>query len=126
MKSKEPYKISFFIPGLPRTTNSGGRAHWAMKAKEARFWKNCVHLVTVGKRPESPLKKARLTLVRYSSAECDFDGLVSSFKHVIDGLKDSGIIENDKQANLPDPKYLWEKAPPKKGQVFIAVEEIRE
>jgi hypothetical protein len=126
MPPSEPYRVSFSLPGLPATTNSGGRTHWAVKVKEANMWKRLVGLAASNKRPLKPLKKAKLMLVRYSSSECDFDGLVSSFKHIIDGLVESGILENDKPSNIGQSQYLWEKAPPKNGRIFVAVEEVVE
>lgn len=117
--------LEFELGFLPKTTNSGGRAHWAIKAKEAREIKCMVwgkvrlSGVTFRKRP---LERAKLTLTRCSSSEPDFDGLVSSFKHVIDGLVDAGVIRNDKGSTIGQPEYRWEKAKPKKGGVRVCVE----
>lgn len=78
----------------------------------------------MGKRPPEPLKYARLTLVRFSSVCPDFDGLVSSWKPVIDGLIHARIIEDDSMKNIGMPKFHWEKAPPKKGWILVRVEEL--
>lgn len=119
------YKLEFTIDELPATTNSMGRAHWAIKAKQARVWK--VRVGWACKKhglPKAPLKTAHLTLIRYSSICPDADGLVSSFKHVIDGLVDIGVLENDKMANIGMPDYQWEKAPQKKGYIRVIVEQL--
>lgn len=91
---------------------------------EARKWKKIVtdHTILHKAIPPKPLKRAKLTLTRCSSQEPDFDGLVSSFKHIIDGLILGGIIENDKMSNIGQPTYIWEKAPREKGKVIIEVE----
>lgn len=73
-----------------------------------------------------PLERARLTLTRYSSVAPDFDGLVSSFKHIIDGLIDAGVIVGDSMKVIGAPTYLWEKTSPAKGRVKVIVEEVVE
>lgn len=113
------------IAGFPKTINAMGRKHWALKAKEATRWKNLVHDMCVFHRIAGlNLKKAKLTLTRFSSRECDFDGTVSSFKHVIDGLVQAKVVENDKTSNIGQPTYLWEAAKPGKGKIRIKIETV--
>lgn len=102
-----------------------GRSHWAIKAKEANSWKTQVawKVRELG-APIRPLKIAKLTLIRFSSSEPDPDGLVSSFKHIIDGLVEADVLENDKMSNIGMPAYSWQKCPRGKGSVQIIVEEI--
>lgn len=115
--------IDFDIPGLPKTTNSGGRAHWAVKAKEAREWKRFVYAcVRSSGFKGGPFPKAKLTLTRHSAVEPDFDGLVSSFKHVIDGLVEAGVIPSDKPSVIGQPDYRWERAPRGRGYIRVKVE----
>jgi len=123
-EKKDPYRLEVEIPGLPKTTNAGGRAHWSAKVKEARHWIEMVALVTAGKRPRSPLPKVKLTLTRYSSREPDYDGCVSTFKHVIDGLVHARIITDDKISNIGSPTYCWVEAKPNQGKVRVIVEEV--
>lgn len=118
------YELEFTIPGLPSTTNSSGRKHWAIKAKEARQWKTWVYYEVHKHRPTEPLLKARLTLTRVSSGECDSDGLVSSFKHVIDGLVYAGILVNDRFSNIGMPEYRQLKCAPKQGHIMVKIEEL--
>lgn len=118
-------KLEFEIMGLPKTTNSGGRDHWAKKVKEAKKWKEFVFLCVRGAGfNETPFPKAKLTLTRFSSVEPDFDGLVSSFKHIIDGLVMAGVIPNDKPSFIGQPTYLWEKCSPGGGKVRVVVEKL--
>lgn len=116
--------IVFELPGLPKTTNSGGRAHWAAMAREARFWTRCVFFAVRPYKPRTPFSKAELCLTRFSATEPDFDGLVSSFKHVIDGLIGAGVIANDKPSAIGQPQYHWAHAPRGKGKIQVKVREI--
>lgn len=118
------YEIEFEIQDLPKTYNAMGRSHWAVKAKEARKWKNIVGIKTSGRGPPNPLQRALLVLTRYSSKCPDPDGLVSSFKSTIDGLQQAGIIINDTFAVIGMPTYLWEKAPKGKGKIKVKIEEV--
>lgn len=119
------YRLEFRINVLPSSTNSIGRKHWTIKAKEAREWKTWVALMAKSKGlPKAPLKKANLTLTRGSSVAPDADGLVSSFKHVIDGLVYAKVLENDRMDNIGMPDYRWEKAPQKNGWISVVVEEV--
>lgn len=121
-KESVTYELKFEIKGLPHSTNSIGRKHWGAKANEARRWRRIVHetiLFEGHQRPKTPLKRAELTLTRFSSVCGDADGIASSFKHVIDGLVDAGIIENDRIKNIGFPKYDWQFA--KKGQGKISI-----
>lgn len=126
--STEPklYSLEFRLEGLPKTTNSGGRAHWAVKALEARKWKNSVAGMVGTNKPKEPLQKAKLTLRRCSSSAPDFDGLVSSFKHVVDALQDCGVIVNDKMTTIGTPTYEWFPASRGKGFITVKVEELRD
>jgi hypothetical protein len=119
------YKILLRLQGLPSTTNSGGRRHWAIKVKENRAWGLYMRsqLLEAG-LPERPLMKAKLTLTRCSSAEPDFDGLVSSFKILIDHLVKNGVIIDDRSSVIGQPTYLWKKERPTMGHILIEVEGI--
>ncbi|HRH25102.1 MAG TPA: hypothetical protein PLQ20_02065 [Candidatus Paceibacterota bacterium] len=91
--------------------------------KHAKKWKyqvllSCKRLYIC----DLQLKTAKLTLTRCSSIECDFDGLVGSFKHITDALVEAGVIENDKPSNIGQSVFLWEKAKPKQGKVRIKIE----
>lgn len=119
------YRLEFKINALPSSTNSIGRKHWAVKAREAREWKTLVAIMSKSKGlPTTPLKKAKLTLTRGSSVSPDADGLVSSFKHVIDGLVYAKVLENDRMDNIGMPDYRWEKAPQNNGWISVVVEEV--
>ena len=115
--------VAFEIPALPRMTNNSGRTnnHWSDRAKEAKQWQTAVMAMVGSQRPPSPLSLARLVLTRFSSVPPDPDGLVSGFKHIIDGLVHARVLKDDKWTNIGMPEYRWEKAPAKKGKVRVEV-----
>ena len=121
----EPYVLEFTLQGLPARTNSA-HTSWRARYAEARKWKSMVASAVILKRakPERPLTKAKLTLTRHSSIRPDYDGLVSGFKHVIDGLIEAGVIENDRDENVGIPEYRWEKAAQRNGFITVRVEEV--
>lgn len=116
------YFIEFELQGLPKTTNSLAASKWQLRHAHAKRWKREVAIAVGQNRPESPLKSAKLVLTRCSARPCDFDGLVSSFKHIIDGLTEAGIIENDDLTRIGIPTYIHEKAGRNKGKIRVRVE----
>lgn len=118
------YVFEFELKGLPRMSNSLLRGHWRSRIAYTQRWKYQVRLACLGEEPKVPLERAKLTLTRCSTNEPDFDGLVSGFKSIVDGLVEARILANDKQANIGQPVYLWEKAKRGMGQVKIKVEEV--
>lgn len=121
---KPVYTLEFQLPGLPKLANQLLRSHWGTKVGHANTWKRKVWRAAWVYKPVTPLTRAKLTLTRVSSREPDYDGLVSSFKSVIDGLVEAGILANDKRENVGVPEYLWRKGPRSPGKVIVRVEEI--
>lgn len=118
------YTFEFEIDELPKTVNAQSSMHWRRKGEYVRCWHSMVAAKLAGNKPEMPLLHARLTLTRLSSVEPDFDGLVSSFKPVIDGLIVCGVIANDRPSNIGQSRYLWAKARPGKGGIKVKIESI--
>lgn len=116
------YRLEFEIMGLPKTTNAQTSMHWAQKAKMTRYWHQMVALAVGPNRPPKPLSKAILTLTRFSSRCPDPDGLVSTFKHVIDGLVRYSVLKDDRYENISMPIYKWEKTGTKNGKIKVLVE----
>lgn len=93
--NKGSYRLEFDIAGTPKATNALlGYGFWT-KHKNADLWKNLVAWRIHGKTPERPLMRAKITLVRFNNRMLDFDGLVASFKPVVDGLVGCGVLWND-------------------------------
>jgi len=74
-------------------------------------------------RPEKPLSRAKVIFTRHSSTPPDDDNLAGSFKSVRDGLKDAGVIVDDKSANIV-AEYRWSKTDRNKGFITVEIEEI--
>jgi hypothetical protein len=118
------YNLRIIIPQLPAITSNGSHGHWLKTARKQREWRRLV-VYNVGFRtPDKPLEKASVTFIRHSSVQPDDDNLRISFKSVRDGLKDAGVIIDDKPANLPNPIYKWERAPKGAGFISIFIQEI--
>lgn len=116
------YFLEIEIFGLPKMPNQVLRGHWTNAHKNSKKWVSQVWMKCWHKKPEMPLKQAKLVLTRHTMRPPDFDGLVGSFKPVIDGLVRAGIIENDTQDCIGQPVYLREKAGRGKGKITITVE----
>lgn len=116
------YSLEFKIEGLPRTAN-GSHGHWRSKAAETKRWKQATFASAWPSRPTTPLEQAKLTLTRHSSSQPDYDGLVHSFKAIIDGLRQAKVLADDKIMNIGRPEYLWVKCAPKLGHVTIKVQQ---
>ena len=121
-----PFFLKLELPGLPRTTNANSRGKLRDRLREKRLWKRTVWLLVreQGGPPVEPIKQAALKLTRFSSAEPDYDGLVSSFKHVIDGLVESGVLAGDKRVHIGVPDYQWVRCPAGKGKCTVEVNEV--
>ncbi len=115
--------VEFKIMGLPKSSNTLLRRHWALVSKEKKMWHHFV-LVNCMTYEAEPMTKARLTLTRYSSVEMDADNLAASFKFVVDGLVKAGVILDDKPSVIGQPQYFWKKTTPKNGHITVRVEEV--
>lgn len=118
------YVLEFRLEGLPKMANQLLRGHWRVKHKHATKWKEAVAKACDGRKPRRPLVSAALKLVRASSSEPDTDGLISGFKHIVDGLVECGVLVNDKPSNIGIPDYRWEKCKRKEGHVRVRVESV--
>lgn len=121
MECKAQYKLKITLPILPKSTNQQTRMHWAAKAKMVKEIKVAVLAIVGRNKPSKPLEHAKLVLTRHSASQPDYDGLVSSFKHVLDGLIECGVLEDDDWDHIGAPTYLWELAPRKKGFIQVIV-----
>jgi hypothetical protein len=115
------YVLEFTLPGLPRTAN-GSHGNWRAKHAQVRAWKQATFAHAWPKRPPEPLTRAVISFKRHSSTEPDFDNLAISFKPILDGLRQAGVIVDDKRANVGRPNYDWEYAPRNKGFISVRVE----
>ena len=112
--------IRFKINSLPQTRNSIGAKHWRYRHKESKLWHDLVYLEICGQIPPKPFTKVELSFIRASSSMPDYDGLVSSFKYVLDALVKHGVLIDDNLNVCSNPNYSWLKT--KRGQGYIQVE----
>ena len=122
----ESYHLRFLLEGLPETTNKDrANTHWGSRISKNAQWKKLIRMKCEQHgKPPSPLKNARLTLIRHSSSAPDSDGLVSSFKPIIDALVYAGILIDDSYKIIGMPDYQWKKERPKRGKIEIIVSEV--
>lgn len=123
------YKLKLQIDGLPKRFNQSQGSHWSVRHRESKKWLKLVNEAIVYGRfgtPRVPLTKAKLTLVRCSARAPDADGLVQSFKPVVDAFKKLNIIIDDNMNVIGMPTYQWEKAPMKKGFIRIELESVED
>lgn len=119
------YELTVDIPGLPETINEVLAMKLRARMSRKAYWKEMVWGSVQGKKPPAPIKRAQLTLTRFSSTRPDPDGLTSTFKHLIDGLVIARVLENDRFENIGFPTYLWESRPKGKGFVRIHLVEVQ-
>lgn len=114
-------QITFKIEGLPKSPNSLLGAHWKVRSSHAKQWKRLVYYYTIGLRPMKPWGRVELHLTRFSSSKMDRDGVYGSFKPVVDGLKEAGIIVDDNDDVIKKWVVKWDKGKPGKGYIEITV-----
>ncbi len=120
------YQLSIELEGVP-PLNSADNRHWRIRQRDKEKWFEKIWAASWGKKPSSPLKAARVTIVRCSSQVPDADNLHSACKFLLDALgvkHGCGIIEDDKPATIGMPIVRWEKASPKQSRTRIFVEEV--
>lgn len=121
-------KLELHIPALPKLPNTLLGAHWRSRASNAQKWKKLVVqslFDCATSLPSHPLKKARIYLIRRSPRQCDFDGLVGSFKPVLDALVKCMVIEDDAPQHI-ECTYSWEKTSTKGQGIKVTIESIPE
>ena len=125
MITQKRYILDLTIEGLPATYNATAmKSHW-FKIRNKNLWKDLISHHVRGLEPkQGPLAKARCSLTRCSSKAPDYDGLVQSFKPVLDGLVQSGILIDDAMSVIGKPEYQWEPAKRGQGSIKISVEEL--
>jgi Holliday junction resolvase RusA-like endonuclease len=116
--------IIFVIKDLPKMPNTLIRKHWAIVTKEKNKWHGLVKLYLRHNVPVAPFKKAKLTLIRFSTRAPDYDGLVGSFKYVVDGLVKAGVIIDDKVSVIGHSQYKWEKCKKLEARIEVTIEPI--
>ena len=116
------YELHIRLIGLPPMNTADGANRWARK-NDRDCWYRAVSVACTGRLPSSPLGKARVRITRRSASarEPDFENLTQGGKHLLDGLVRCGVLLDDNPDVIGRTDYVWEKAPPKGGNVTIDV-----
>lgn len=115
------YELIFSLPYLPPMANVWGRTNGFKRKRENDSLYMAVAAQACGLKPSKPLDRYRLVLTRFSSSEPDYDGLVLSFKGIVDGLVMCKVLENDRLSNSGIWDVRWVKSKPKEGRVRVEV-----
>ena len=118
------YRLEIDMPGLPPTENAKRAKHWRKRHDSDVIWKLSVKVELGRKAPPAPLERARVICIRRSSVCPDYDGIVSSFKPLIDSLVENKVLVGDRMDQIVEHDYRWEKAPRSKGNVTVIVESL--
>ncbi len=117
------YKIVFEIAVLPKLPNSRSqKSFWGLH-NEKKNWTNYIALATIGKRPDSPLKKSEITITRCSSRICDLDNLYGSLKAPLDALVRLGMIIDDSPLAV-SLFAKWKKTTATESKLIFEIKEI--
>lgn len=114
------YRLEFELSGLPKSQNVLMRGNRLAHHKTATKWKREVFYATRGQLPFMPLGRAFIRLTRFNYRPLDYDGLVGSFKCIVDGLVEAGVLKNDTWKITGKWNVDQEFSP--KGRAFIRVE----
>ena len=115
------YEYTFRFDQLP-TLQADGFTHWRTRnAYRKRRHDLVAQLVQVERaRPTMPLELAAIACTRHSAGRHpDRGNLANSFKPVIDGFVQAGVLVDDRPEVLVEETYAHAKAP--RGGGFITV-----
>lgn len=89
------YQLQIEINELPQSLNKKLRKHWTKNHRENNLWDTLIYQKVFRQLPPTPLKRAKLRIVKHFWRTMDFDGFVGSLKPVVDALVTAGVIEDD-------------------------------
>ena len=89
------YELKIELNELPQSLNVKLRKHWTKQRRESKLWNTLIYQKVFRQLPPSPLKRAKIRIVKHFWRTMDFDGFVGSLKPVVDALVTAGVIEDD-------------------------------
>lgn len=101
--------IELIILGKPKSANQLLGQNWYKRKKNADYFKQTVaYQIKVKNLSQKPLwEKCTLSFLVYRSRLMDFDGVVSTLKPIVDGLK--GLIIIDDSWHVTGPWNIDQK-----------------
>jgi hypothetical protein len=93
------YEIA--VPEAAPSPNKYVRAHWTTYQRLKQKWHWLIlEALQHGGKPETALRKARVTIVRYGMKKLDRDNLYGSCKPILDALRAHRVIVDDDDEHL--------------------------
>jgi Holliday junction resolvase RusA-like endonuclease len=118
------YSLTFTINVLPITLNKALRGSWKKWHGNFDVIQKIIHLKTIKTRPKVPIQKAHITLTRYSAGTLDRDNMFFTFKPVIDGLVNAGVIIDDGFNQVKELTPIQIKSKRKEARIEVHVQEL--
>lgn len=120
------YKLELEIGVQKTDSNKIDGHHWAVKHTTRKSLKQEIALKTRGKCPVKPLELFTVHITRHCPARnfLDYDNMVTSFKAILDGLKNAGIIKNDSWKYVTRENYFPDQKIDSKMLIKLRVEEV--
>lgn len=127
MELQPKYRHEIKLDGLPRIESNGSKKHYYVTNRERQTWKaRVVTFCRINKIiPLTPLTKVKIICTRYSHGKgSDYVNRAGSFKPILDGLTEAGIIVDDNDDVIVEQHYPQGKAKPKCGYITVLIEEV--
>lgn len=120
----EIYNLEFKIDELPDSQADVQKVR--IRTRYRKDWHEKVYWAVYqnGRRPSVPLTSVEVYGVRHSSQIPDRINTWYSFKCVVDGLIEAGVILNDSPHVIIRENYTWEYAPPSAGFISVRVLQV--
>ncbi len=119
------YILDVQLHSLPDSLNKGLRGHRMKYFAKNKKWDFLILGMVRNRLPPTPLKRARITIVRHFWRSLDYDGLVGSMKPIVDALVDAGVIVDDSYQVTGPWVVTQEFRPKKEGPLLtVRVEEL--
>lgn len=126
------YRLEFKHDKLPPTVNQLKRMNRWQYKREREYWVSVIRFEILKNPPPKILNRYKLTLTRCASSPCDYDGLVGSFKVVVDSMQEwvsngvpgAGLTSGDSMAHTGAWDCRWGKTKKNNGHIIVKVEEI--
>jgi hypothetical protein len=123
--SLEPYALELVITGqLPQSANAYRNSHWRANQNHAKKWKALLIHQLNKVKPQNTLDQFQVFGIRMAPRLFDYDNLVTSFKVVIDSMKDV-IIKDDSYLMTGPWVITQEKRLSKDGPPVLIVRIIK-